>query len=395
MTVSEADLDRAARVTPHQVVRYLHAHGWQPAEHFGRSRVWEYSPPDDPEPPFQVLVVADRSLRDYEKRMLDLLEAVARVEARAPTQVLSDLEMPSSDQQFLRLWPRTPSGTAPLVDVLPALSGLKEMMLSAATAADAQREGKPLSPIQTPQRPARARDFVSGVRLGQTQAGSYILAVQTPIPDAETRSTLPFEDETSPTTRQPYARAVTTFLYTGALSAATAAHEILRRDTTDVLLERYVAGGVSANFCEALAKIGGEQHNEFGLTFAWSPDLPVSQPTEPLKFAPEMQRALKEGAAALRQRYGQSNALVRGIIVRLDREHTSGPGEITIAGLVANENAARSRRFRVHLSEEQYAEAAVAHHEGNEVAVVGDLERRANRTHIMRVRDFTVVRIAD
>ncbi|MEU0936164.1 hypothetical protein [Embleya sp. NPDC005971] len=376
-------------------MRYLHAHGWQAAEHFGRSRVWEYSPPDDPEPPFQVLVAADRSLRDYEKRMLDLLEAVARVESRAPTQVLSDLEMPSSDQQFLRLWPRTPSGTAPLVDVVPALSGLKDMMLSAATTADAQCEGKPPAPIQNGQRPARARDFVSGVRLGQTQAGSYILAVQTPIPDVEPQSILPFEDETSRTARQPYARAVTTFLYTGALTAATAAREILRRDTTDVLLEDYAAGGVSANFCEALARIGGEEHNTFGLTFAWSPDLPVSQPTEPLSFDRHMQYALKEGAAALRQRYGQRNALVRGIIVRLNREQTSGPGEITIAGLVAGEEAVRSRRFRVHLGEADYAEAAVAHHEGNEVAVVGDLERRANRTHIVHVREFTVVRIAD
>lgn len=395
MTVSEAELDRAGQVTPRQVARYLRAHGWQPSERYGRSRVWEYRSPQAPEPPYQVLVAEDHELRDYEKRMLDLLEALAHVETRFPAQVLGDLEMPSTDRQFLRLCPPTPSGTAPLVDVVPALIGLKDMMLAAATTADSQREGKTPAPVQFGKRPTRAREFVGSVRLGQTQPGSYILAVQTPIPSDTSQESLRFDDEPAPAALPPYARAVTTFLYTGALTAAAAARLILKRDSTDVLLEEYAAGGVTANFCEGLARLGGEENHEFGLTFEWSPELPMNQPTQPVLFEPRMQQALKAAAAALRERWGQRNALVRGHVVRLLREPRSTDGEITIMGRALHTEDPRPHPFWVRLREADYTRATTAHREGLEVEAVGDLERRSNRTYIAHISDFRTVHSAD
>lgn len=388
MSISQNWTNEAGSLTPPAVFRYLSARGWNFAENYGRGQIWQYLPPGSQDSrPFQVLVPLDTELRDYHERIVELLDTLGVVEDRRPSDILRDVSMPPSDRQYLRLLPAGPPGTAPLVDVLPALTGLQELMLSAATSA--------LSPlpqaVQPPVRPTQARSFVGGVRLGQTQVGSYIIAVQTELPEPDPQQLSIFDTPTvSPT--EPFERKVSRILYAGILCARDAAEYALRTDDLSHF-ERYAPTGLSANLCEALVKIGGRDGQSFDLRFDWSPDFPIGRPTPPLAFRKESLAALASGARDLRARLGERDVLVRGSVVRLHREASEGPGEATIAGYTLGDEYQRSRRFRMHLDAASYSEANRAHDQGHEVEVQGDVEMSGNRAHIRSVHRFEVINV--
>jgi hypothetical protein len=76
-----------------------------------------------------------RRRRDYAGRVADILETLAVVEARRPGDILREMRLPPVDWQFLRLVPPGPSGTAPLLDLVSALTGLKDLHTAAASSA--------------------------------------------------------------------------------------------------------------------------------------------------------------------------------------------------------------------------------------------------------------------
>lgn len=397
MNITEVEFDRARRLEPSQVLRYLRRHGWRPTEYFGRSRLWEL-PADDDEA-YEVLVSGDKDRRDYPKRMLDLLETLVLAERRGPASILLDLETASVDEQFVHLYPPTPSGTAPLLYVLPALAGYRDLLMSAATTADTVSQGGRPAPIQAPRRPSRVKEFVGGVRLAPSLAGSYILAVQTPAPAPEPAPMSLFDDDED-FPRQgtiSYQRRVTTTLYAASLTASHVARSMLDADDADLLTEEHATSGLSANLCEALARIGGDERNGYSLSFTWSPDLPapVAGGQEKIGFSRPALEALQAGATSLRKRFALQDVLVCGDIIRLHRVQSQGPGIITVLGTLQDERPARVRHFNIHLTEPDYALATRAHGYGDEVQARGNLTNRGNRTHMEQVREFQVLRPED
>lgn len=388
MSLSQDRLAQVTSLEPHAVLRYLGAHGWTFAENYGRGQIWQFIPPDSTDTrPFQVLVPLDAALRDYPERMAELLDTLGTVEDRRPSEILRGLFMPSSDTQYLRLQPLGPPGTAPLLDVVPALIGLQELMLSAATSALSLQ---PQS-VQPPVRPSPARNFVGGVRLGQTQVGSYIIAVQTALPQPEPQQ-LSIFDTPSTSPAEPFERKVSRTLYAGILSARDAAEHALK--TNDLsLFERFAPTGLSANLCEALVKIGGKEGRDFDLRFNWSPDYPIGLKTHPLTFRRRSLQVLADGAKDLRARLGEHGVRVRGTVVRLHREASEGPGEVTISGYTLGDEYQRNRRYRMFLAAEPYSEANRAHDQGHEVQVLGDVEMSGNRAHIRPVHQFQVINV--
>ncbi len=90
------------------------------------------------------------------------------------------MRLPPVDWQFLRLVPPGPSGTAPLLDLVSALTGLKDLHTAAASSALGPRA------VQPAQKPQPVKDHVASVRLDQTRVGSYIVATHVPLPEVPT-----------------------------------------------------------------------------------------------------------------------------------------------------------------------------------------------------------------
>ncbi|AXK32117.1 hypothetical protein DVA86_05055 [Streptomyces armeniacus] len=392
--VTDADFERAGGLSPRAVLRYLRSRGWSYDRDYGRGELWTLAVPQTPGgpfaggPPYEVLVPLDRT-RDYAARIADVLETLSTVEARSPGQLLREMALPSADWQFLRLAPPGPSGTAPLVDLVPALAGLKDVMTAAAAAAFA---AEPQS-VQPAQKPQRVKDHVATVRLDQTRVGSYVIAAHTPLSEPPPPAFLPLDGRPD-SVSEPAERLVSRRLWAGVYCARQAAEQAVRDDTLDHFAE-FAPAGLSANLCEALVRIAGDERRPYDFTFAWSGDLPMDQKTPPVDLNRRLFVALEAGAKDLRERLGHRNVLVHGNVVRLDRALTHGPGEATVLGNLEGEGDRRPRRYRMVLEEQDYSRASVAHDRGHEVAVRGDVVARGGHARVEPVTEFAVTQATD
>ncbi|MFI0931187.1 hypothetical protein ACH4RG_05545 [Streptomyces sp. NPDC021019] len=381
IAVSDPEFSRVNDLSTASLLRYLRGRGWSPSRDYGRGQLWVLTSSDEPGDPYEVMVPLDRGPLDYADRVADLLETLSAVEARRPADVLREMSLPSADWQFLRLTPPGPSGTAPLVELVPALAGLRDLM-TAAAAAEAAPEPQPVQPANKPQ---VVKDHVSSVRLDQTRVGSYVVAVHTPLPGEPAQGSL-FEHDSR---EEPFARRVTRKLY-AALICAREAADLSIRDDELADFTRFALGGLSANLCEALVKIGGEDGPGFSFDFTWSPDLPVEQPTRRIELAPPQLAALDAGAKDLRARLGRMDMTLLGSVVRLHRELPYGAGAVTVAGYFEDRDDSRPRRVRMTLNQHDYGKAAEAHRRGDEVLVRGDLVALGNAPRLDNVRSFIV-----
>ncbi|MET9368269.1 hypothetical protein ABZY00_10525 [Streptomyces griseoflavus] len=391
--ITDAEFEEAQTLAPETLRRYLSGKGWRAERALSGAELWERYVETEPDAPYEVLVPAERR-RDYPGRIADILETLAVVESRRPGEILREMRLPPSDWQFLTLMPPGPSGTAPLLDLVSALNGLRELHTAAASSA--------LTPqaVQPAQKPQAVKDHVASVRLDQTRVGSYVVAAHTPLPlrqvrrrqDAVRQAAL-FDADTFPggpgaRVPEPYAREVSRTLFAGVTSARAAADETLERDSlTDFM--PLARAGLSANLCEALVKMAGEERRQYALSFAWSPDLPVLQASPPVAITPQHVEVLEVAAKDLRERVGrESGAVLVGMVKDLRAE--DGRREATVYGSFEHEDSGRPRRVRVQLNPEHVDRATDAWRHRLEVVLRGDLEPHGTGLRMRAVTAFAV-----
>ncbi|MEU3253094.1 hypothetical protein [Streptomyces sp. NPDC006997] len=382
--ITDAEFEQAASLAPGVVRRYLSGKGWNAERDLSGAELWEWRPQDEPGPPYELLVPVQRR-RDYAGRVADILETLAVVEARPAGDILREMRLPPVDWQFLRLVPPGPSGTAPLLDLVSALTGLKDLHTAAASSA---LGGQPVQPAQKPQ---QVKDHVAAVRLDQTRVGSYVIAAHTPLPDGpygghDRRGQGSLFEETQPS--EPFARKVSRMLYAGVACARAAADSTLAGDSVPHV-EHMADAGLSANLCEALVKMAGEERRDFSLSFAWSSERPMEQPSPPVAISRAHTGALEAVAKDLRERLGrEAGAMLRGVVAKLHWD--ASPREATVYGSFLHEDSPRYRRVRVELRPEDVARATEAGHNGWEVTVRGDVEPRGTGVRMRGVTEFVV-----
>ncbi|MEW2401585.1 hypothetical protein [Streptomyces sp. NPDC046862] len=391
--ITDAEFEEAEGLAPEVVRRYLSGKGWYAERGLSGAELWEWKPMDDPGRPYEILVPLQRR-KDFAGRVVDILETLAVVEARRPGDILREMQLPPVDWQFLRLVPPGPSGTAPLLDLVSALTGLKDLHTAAASSALLPQA------VQPGQKPQVVKEHVASVRLDQTRVGSYVVAAHTPLPDLrpgqqqdEAGQAWLFHDDAFPGSGQvshssePFARTVSRMLFAGVTCAYAAAEETLARDSL-ADFEGYTGAGLSANLCEALVKIAGEERRAFSLAFDWSSELRMEQASPPVTLGPRHVQVLEEGAKDLRERAArEEGAILQGVVTRLSGQ---GDRQATIYGSLLREDASRMRSVRVELRPEDVDKATVAWRNGLEVAVRGDVEPYRTGVRMREVRAFVV-----
>lgn len=392
--ITDAEFERAATLAPEVVRRYLSGKGWSAERDLSGAELWEWRPRDEPGPPYELLVPVRRR-RDYAGRVADILETLAVVEARPAGDILREMRLPPVDWQFLRLVPPGPSGTVPLLDLVSALTGLKDLHTAAASSALGPRA------VQPAQKPQPVKDHVASVRLDQTRVGSYVVAAHVPLPEGtygrqDRRGQSSLFDETELTRQrslaaqrsEPFARRVSRMLYAGVTCAHEAAELTLAQDSVP-RVEHMSGAGLSANLCEALVRIAGEERRDFSLAFAWSAERPVEQPSPPVVINRRHVVALEAVAQNLRERLGrEENAILHGVVTKLHWD--VNPREATVYGSFLHDDSQRHRSVRVVLRAQDIDRATEAGRNGWEVAVSGDVEPRGTGVRMREVRNFVV-----
>ncbi|WP_210586809.1 hypothetical protein [Streptomyces sp. GESEQ-35] len=394
--VPEHELER---LRPRDVAHYLRSRGWTPGSQIRYSRRWELEWGGQRH---RVLLPLDSDLADYADRMAELIGALSATEGRPPSVVHQDLTLTGLDVQYIRTMPRTPSGTIPVQDGVLAVTSARDLLMAAAcdTVAEEHRL------VQPRRKPQRAKDFVESARFGPSAPGSYIFTVQVPLPEATSEGSL-FEDvpelDVAP---EPFGRQVSRRMYEAVTAARTAADRAAVADDSAPFSEG-VEQGISADLCEALAGIGGQDPRSsqpgngnrqvghgFSLDFAWSPRWPVPYESSVTEFPQRLVSVLREGAQDLRRQEPDRGVTIVGRPTKLKRVADFGPGEVTVEGRLMKENGdlvGQQRQIHLHLTEEDYDRATDAHRTRRDLKIEGDLTRRGNFHELINLTGFDVL----
>ncbi len=360
MRVDIRDAATVSTLRPLDVVSYFRAERWKPAETVeGEYAVWLLN--DDVE----AFLPLRTDTPDYALRMGDLLRVLSVVEDRSQTSILSDLLTTSSDVVRLRLIDEELADGSMAIDEYTRTSQkARELMLAAACSATSNRA------VWPNRKPDKAINFLRNVRVGQSERGSYVLKILSPVPPrlAASENGHLFDDP-SP----PFERKVTTALAAALQGASSAAESAATRGDASSF-EKAVAAGASANFCEALAglSIDEDRDRAIEVSFTWSKTRPASKEAmRRIRIGADRIPYLLAGAQMLRERSPVEGFELTGAVIKLERAATDGPGSVTVHAPVDD----KMKRIKLALQEADYATACAAHGDGLDVSCVGRLVR--------------------
>jgi hypothetical protein len=366
---SADEMSAASALAPETLSQYLSSTGWVPGQRLERATLWTRREADGD---FQVLVPGDRALRDYASRVSDFLTTVSAVEERPIRLLLDDLENGGADTLSFRLLPSGPSGTIPLFNAVDALTGVRELVVSSTYALMSEQ---PM--LVQGRRPESALDFARTVRLGTPRAGSWAIAAQLAVPQVGV--------DAAP----PLARQVSLQMHRAVRACFAASGEAQREFDLELFLRR-TGEGVSANVCDALAKLGRDGV-PYDVRFNWARELPSSVPARSFRFGTRRIEALHTAAEKLKVAVPDGEITIEGQVSKLRREIGAG-GQATVRGPISTVYGtvygSAERSVRVLLPDALYQRLVEAHGRRRHVRVTGTAVRgRIERVSRVEVLD--------
>ena len=358
-------------VTLRSLNAYLVSHGWRQMEPYGDSG-FVFGLENET---LEVLVPAE-VLSDYQRRIEEILETLSDVEERDSLSILRDVSMSEYDLVRVRLPAPASAGSVPISHGVSLFQESRNLMLAAACSASrpqrAYRAG----------RNQEANDYMNTVRFGQTEMGSFIASILSPVPpnlvgQANLNPGLPPE---------PFARRVTRKLVSGLRSAKNAV--TMADHGGDIsAFERNVPQGVSANLCEAIANLlDVETRQSIDVSVSWSL---VREPPEgraQIVFNSPDTPVLREASRILKDRQDRPNERFDGYVSALARGQTQRTGRVTLKAVV--DGAISS--VRVDFAPSDYSRIVEAHSERKAISLEGDLRREGQRWVLDNPRDLEV-----
>ena len=238
-----------------------------------------------------------------------------------------------------------------------------------------------LQPVYRAGANREAADLVKQVRLGQTEQGSFVVTLLTPVVPPPIPALFPDPDDLN----APIERRMTRRL----VEALTAARQATERTAAgdESAFGDAVASGVSANLCEALVRLI-EPFPMLDCGVSWARTRPVTVPGTVVRFGRADAALLREAARSLRDRLPRPDVRLYGFVRLLKRGEADDDGTI---GLVADIDGQRQSVTAV-LGQLDYERAVQAHGDRALVVLAGDLERMGQRWRLLNPRLTDVIR---
>ena len=322
------------------------------------------------------LLVPSMALSDYERRIREILETLSEVEDRDYLSILRDISMSGYDIIRVRLTDPDAGGSVPISGGVSLFQECRNLLLAAACSASrpqrAYRAG----------RNQEASDYMTTVRFGQTEMGSFIASLLSPVPpnlvgQANLSTGLPPE---------PFARRVTRKLVSG-LESVKDAVALADRGEGISAFEQNVPQGVSANLCDALANIlDVENRQSVDISVSWSLVREPRDRRAQIVFKETDASVLQEASRILRDRQERSNERLDGYVYALARGQAEHSGRTTLKAVVDGTMSS----VRVDFAPSDYSRIVEAHDQRKVVSVEGDLRRDGQRWVLDNPRDLEV-----
>jgi len=376
--VNNYNFDVIGKILPVNCEAYLKHKGWSEAGRLGKAAKI-FGKTNDNGRLVEVLVPVKTSVIDYKNVLLNLLLDLQNFEDRSLDYIATDIVMSKFDIFRIIAFKGDTSASLPLEDAKTLLDKSFSMMAFSAQSIKTQQ------PYFLSRYHKEVETFLSKLRMGHTERGSFIITLQTPIAPVLTVSDSLFVSE-SPVSDEPFERQVTTRL----CSLLSEADKIANEPDTEILPQA-IARGMSANFIESLAdvtQVCGESGVNLDMT--WASVRPIN-PAWNIKnnFIIEKEKieTLREVGDILRKRMPEYSTEIAGFVIRLARDDPSEQGTIKLNDVTASPQ----RVISVKLNSELYKNAATAHRDGKLVVMKGDLQKSGRIQTLTNISDFHVM----
>ncbi len=358
----------AKSITPRQFRSYLIQQGWiEEGSIKDLATIWHRSESDE----FEVILPESEGIRDYIERIADAIESLSEYEKRDEALVLKDVANYFADLISVRVvHTDVENGTIPLEDGVRLFERTKELVASATMASFSRKR------FFVGAKSNEVSNFLSKVRLGQTEIGSYIVNVVAP---------LDVRPEQENIDRTSLARVVTNTLGTGLSSLKRLSNQRLENDE---FLQNIVDDGVSANLCDSIVGISGEDRKrgiEVSISYSFSEEI-AENPNVVYSFSSEDIPLIEKASELLKENYVLKGVTVSGLVKKLDRDENDDVGTVTVVAFLED----RERAVSFELSPEQYHEAIQAHDKKKYVEIRGDVHVSPRSAKLVNGKGFKV-----
>ena len=360
MKVSIQDRELLSKISAVSLVTYASSVGWN------RSEVYrEHSDIYIGEKLPEIIIPRTEHLGDYASVVSTLIKTFAEVSHSDELTIFRCLEGTDRDVVRVRV-SEVEGGTLALNHGHKLITGARDMVLSAGCS------------LSTPQFSYRAgahreaNDFLSQMRIGHTEQGSFIVTLFTPVIPSPMPSLFPDEiDHEAPMGRRVMKRLI---------EASIATRQALEQTTAGIenAFKNTVEKGVSANSCEALALMV-ESFESLEISVSWARTRPLSMLSNSARFSKIDSPVLKEAARFFKTRSPKLDQTLFGFVRLLKREEEEADGDINLATTIEEQN----RSVKATLQMRDYEKALLAHKEKAMVVLKGDLEHSGNHWRLL------------
>ena len=368
MTTRIQDQNDLSVVSPVALAAYARTQGWTKTDTFG-SHSDVYIGNGLPE----ILVPRTKNIGDYRLVVAQLVGIFASVADISEVALYDNLI--TTDRDVIRVRVEGDDNTVDINEGASLVSGARDMLLAAACSLDNPRA------LYRAGANREAVEYLSQVRLGQTEPGSFVVTLLPPVivPPLQ-RSSREGADDIDP----PIARRMTKRLH-DALHATKQASERTVSGDNDAFADA-VSFGVSANLCDALVQMI-KPFPALDIRLTWARTRPLTVAQHPFRFTQDEVPMLSEASRVFRNREPKPDVQLLCSVQRLQRDDSETDGTVTLRTSI--EGAIQS--VVAVLSQSDYNKAIDAHRGKQPIIAEGDLERAGQRWRLLNPQVVAVI----
>lgn len=365
-------------ITPDTIGKYLKKENWvEDGQISNQAIIWHRKEEEFYEN--EVIQPTDVKVRSYSQRVKEAVGAIAEFEKRDVSKIVDDMINFHSDLVKVRVvHPDVEGGTIPLEDGVLLIERSRDLLI-ASTLSTFKKQS-----VFSGSRPQDVQDFLGRLKLGQTEVGSFVVNLISPI---EVHTEAQCDGSESSITRS-----VTTNL-ARSLTAITEAIEKYSGSRNIFDFEKIVGRGVSANLCDALIGLSGRSRaRSFSIVIKTGGAEPGTLNfSENYDFSPQSVPFLEDASEYLKGRYTVKNFNAVGLVSVLKHLPNDEFGQVTVKALVKG----KITSITIQLPLEDYWQAFEAHKSGSEVSCVGTLNVSPRSAQLLEPSDFKTIKPQD
>jgi hypothetical protein len=366
------DTDALSSIAPMALHAYLRALDWEKTStHGDKGDVYQHA--NHP----AIVAPASSDFADYATTISTALKILSDFEERSQLSILRDLNVADTDLIRIRAPEAGDDGSIPIDSGVSLVQQSRDLLLAAACAASKPQRAFRAGKIR------EAIEYLNDVRIGQTERGSFVVTLISPVPPTLTYTgQQPLWPEIAD---DPFSRRVTRTL-ASALQATKEAVALVNRGNGIEAFESRVAHGVSANLCAAAAQLI-EDGNGLGISLTWALTRPAPERNTRVEFSKSDAATLYEAAKELREREPRPDERIEGFVTALARDENAVEGRVTVKSPIDGKMSS----IRIDFGPRDYKKIVEAHEQRQAISLEGDLEREGQRWKLSNPRGLDIL----